>query len=150
MLVFSHNVFLLDFLSLSDLQCRCTARDLERMAEIIASKLGVQMNTQPVSALTFIRLFYKIFRNAAKELGLSEFYESAIVLAELEQKMEILVCDASCVSIRASELALVMLCTHMDASVSKLDGGTQQIHRLVDYAIELQKLCRVSLQQCAW
>lgn len=125
-------------------QCRCTARDLERMAEIVASKLGVQMSSPPVSGLTFIRLFYHIFRNAAKELGLSEFYESSIILSDLEQKMEILACDASCASIRASELALVMLCTQMDASVSQLDAGSQQIHGLVDYAIQLQKLCRVS------
>lgn len=102
------------------------------------------MKSPPVSGLTFIRLFYFIFRNAAHELSLSEFYESAIILSDLEQKMEILACDASCASIRASELALVMVCTQMDASVSKLDTGAQQIHGLVDYAIQLQKLCRVS------
>lgn len=126
------------------LQCRCTARDLERMAEIIESKLGVQMSSQPANGLAFIRLFYHIFRNAANELGLSDFYNSAIVLSDLEQKMEILACDASCASIRPSELALVMLCTRMDASVSTLEAGSQQIHGLVDYAIQLQKLCRVS------
>lgn len=125
-------------------QCGCTARDVERMAEIIANKLGVQITATPISGLTFIRLFYHIFRNAAIELGLSEFYESAIILSDLEQKMEILACDASCASIRVSELALVMLCTQMDASVTKLDAGAQQIHGLVDYAIQLQKLCRVS------
>lgn len=132
------------------LQCGCTARDVERMAEIIENKLGVQLDSSPVSGLTFVRLFYYIFRNAAIELGLSEFYESAIILSDLEQKMEILACDASCASIRASELALVMLCTQMDASVSKLDAGANQIHGLVDYAIQLQKLCRVSgaLERC--
>jgi cyclin G2 len=114
------------------------------MAEIIENKLGVQLDSSPVSGLTFIRLFYHIFRNAAKELGLSEFYESAIVLSDLEQKMEILACDASCASIRPSELALVMLCTQMDASVSNLVAGTEMIHGLVDYAIQMQKLCRVS------
>lgn len=102
------------------------------------------MTSPPVSGLTFVRLFYYIFRNAANELGLSEFYDSAIILSDLEQKMEILACDASCASIRASELALVMLCTQMDASVSRLDAGAQQISGLVDYAIQLQKLCRVS------
>jgi cyclin G2 len=114
------------------------------MAEIIEGKLGVQMSSPPVSSLVFIRLFYFIFRNAAKELGLSDFYDSAIILSDLEQKMEILACDASCASIRASELALVLLCTKMDASVNKLEAGSQQIHGLVDYAIQLQKLCRVS------
>lgn len=126
------------------LQCGCTARDVERMAEIIENKLGVQLDSSPISGLTFVRLFYYIFRNAANELGLTEFYETAIILSDLEQKMEILACDASCASIRASELALVMLCTQMDASVSKLDAGANQIQGLVDYAIQLQKLCRVS------
>lgn len=102
------------------------------------------MSSPPVSGLTFVRLFYYIFRNAANELGLSDFYETAIILSDLEQKMEILACDASCASIRASELALVMVCTQMDASVTKLDTGAHQIHGLVDYAIQLQKLCRVS------
>ena len=136
---------LIFFFCVFPLQCGCTARDVERMAEIIASKLGVQMSSPPVSGLTFIRLFYFIFRNAAKELGLSDFYETAITISDLEQKMEILACDASCASIRASELALVMLCTQMDASVSNLDAGASQIHGLVDYAIQMQKLCRVSL-----
>lgn len=125
-------------------QCRCTARDLERMAEIVESKLGVQMKTSAVTGLTFIRLFYHIFRHAAKELDLSAFYEKAITLSDLEQRMEILACDASCASIRPSELALVMLCTQLDASVSKLNVGTQQqISGLVDYAIQMQKLCRI-------
>jgi len=114
------------------------------MAEIIAGKLGVQMTAAPVTGLTFIRLFYYIFQNAATELGLRDFYDSCIILSDLEQRMEILACDASCSSIRASELALVMLCTQMDAAVTSLDAGSQQIHGLVDYAIQLQKLCRVS------
>lgn len=117
------------------------------MADIVAGKLGVpltQFRAAPITGLTFIRLFYYIFKHAANELGLSEFYDSAIVLSDLEQRMEILACDASCASIRASELALVMLCTQMDAHVSKLDAGSHLIHGLVDYAIQLQKLCRVS------
>jgi cyclin G2 len=85
-------------------QCRCTARDLERMAEIIQNKLGVQMNSPPTSGLTFIRLFYHIFRITAIELGLQDFYDSSIVLSDLEQRMEILACDANCASIRPSEL----------------------------------------------
>lgn len=132
-----------DLVSIS--QCRCTARDLERMSDIISNKLGVQMLSPPITSLTFIRLFYYIFRNAATELGLIDFYDSAINLADLEMRLEILACDASCASIRASELALVLICTQMDASVNNLgDGASHQIHGLVDYAIELQKLCRVS------
>jgi cyclin G2 len=114
------------------------------MAEIIHNKLGVQLGAAPVTCLTFIRLFYYIFRLTAIELNLLDFYDSAIVLFDLEQKMEILACDASCASIRPSELALVAICTQMDASISKLETGAEQIHGLVDYAIQLQKLCKVS------
>lgn len=103
------------------------------------------MNASPITGLTFIRLFYYIFRLTAIELGLQDFYDSMIVLTDLEQKMEILACDANCASIRPSELALVAICTQMDASISKLETGSHQIHGLVDYAIQLQKLCRVSL-----
>lgn len=116
------------------------------MADIIHNKLGVQIGASPISGLTFIRLFYCIFRVSAFELGLQEFYDSAIVLSDLEQRMEILACDANCSSIRPSELALVAICTQMDASISKLEAGANQIHGLVDYAIQLQKLCRVSMK----
>lgn len=126
------------------LQCRCTSRDLERMADIIANKLGVQMNSSPVTALQFVRLFYYIFKNAAEHLNISEFY-NAISLSDLEMRLEILACDASCASIRASELALVLICTQMDAQVSNQSSVNQQIHNLVDYAIEMQRLCRVSV-----
>lgn len=129
-------------------QCRCTAGDLERMSGIIANKLGIQMNTEAITALSFVRIFYSIFKNAAIELGLSEFYNSAISLQELEKRMEILICDANCASIRGSELALVLICTQMDAHLNNMQQGgtvTNQVHGLVDYAIELQKLCRVSL-----
>ena len=122
-------------------QCRCTAGDLERMAGIIANKLGVQPGTAPVTALTFIRLFYQLFRNAAYELGLEEFYEKSISLAELEQRIEVLACDANCSSIRPCELALVLICTQMDSHASGVVN--QQISGLVDYAIEVQKLARI-------
>lgn len=123
-------------------QCRCTSRDLERMADVIANKLGVQMHSTPITALTFIRLFYYIFKNAAKELNISEFYDK-ISLSELEMRLEILACNASCASIRASELALVLICTQMDSHVSNNGNQNQQIHGLVDYAIEMQRLCRI-------
>jgi len=127
-------------------QCRCTSRDLERMADIIANKLGVQMQSTPVTALTFIRLFYYIFKHAAEQLGIGAFYADAIQLADLEMRAEILACDASCASIRASELALVLICTQMDAHVNNTNNANainQQIHGLVDYAIEMQRLCRI-------
>lgn len=125
-------------------QCRCTSRDLERMADIVSNKLGVQIGSPPITGLTFIRLFYYIFKNAATELDLVDFYNSAITLSDLEQRMEILACDASCASIRASELALVLVCTQMDAHITNAGTGANlKVQGLADYAVELQKLCRI-------
>lgn len=102
------------------------------------------MDVQPITALSFVRLFYEIFENAAKELGLSEFYASAISLPELEKRMEIVICDANCASVRPSELALVLVCTQMDAHLNNVKiEANNSLHGLVDYAIELQKLCRI-------
>ncbi|XP_059616171.1 cyclin G [Phlebotomus argentipes] len=125
-------------------QCRCTAGDLERMAAIISNKLGVQPSTIPVTALTFVRIYYHMFRNAAFHLGLGDFYDKSISLADLELRLEILICDALCVSVRASELALVLVCTQMDAHVnSYVNSANPMISGLVDFAIELQKMAKI-------
>lgn len=115
------------------------------MANIIANKLGVQMNQAPVTALTCLRLFYYIFKNAAHEMGIGAFYDATMSLHDLEMRLEILACDANCASIRASELALVLVCTQIDANVAKTFEGRQGEYQcLVDYAIEIQNLCRIS------
>uniref|UniRef100_A0A1B0D304 Cyclin N-terminal domain-containing protein n=1 Tax=Phlebotomus papatasi TaxID=29031 RepID=A0A1B0D304_PHLPP len=125
-------------------QCRCTPGDLERMAAIISNKLGVQPSTIPVTALTFVRIYYHMFRNAAFQLGLGDFYDKAISLADLELRLEILICDALCVSVRASELALVLVCTQMDAHVNNyVSSANPMISGLVDFAIELQKMAKI-------
>jgi cyclin G2 len=125
-------------------QCRRTSGDVERMAGIICNKLGIQLNTSSITALTFIRLFYYIFKNVAEELDLSDMYNNFITLEDLEMRLEVLICDASCANIRPSELALVLICTQMDNHINHLQNSeSQHILSLVDYAIELQKLCRI-------
>lgn len=118
------------------------------MAGIIESKLGVQMNTEPITALTCLRLFYYIFKNAAYELGVGEFFDATMTLPDLELRLEILTCDAACASIRATELALVLICSQIDANVNKsYESVNGQYQGLIDFAIEMQKLCRVSVQK---
>jgi len=125
-------------------QCRCTSGDLERMAGIIGNKLGVQLDSPPITSLSCLRLFYYILKNAAHEMGLGQFYDTTMSLHELEMRLEILTCDAKCASIRASELALVLICTQLDVNVSKCFGEmSEQIQGLINYAIEMQKFCRI-------
>lgn len=128
------------------LQCRCTSGDLERMASIIAGKLGVQMETAPTTPLTFLHIFYLIFERASIELNMHEFFETSMVFQDLVSRLEMLACEASCASMRASELALVLICTHMDEQITKQFGSDNvQVQGIVDYAIQLQQLCKVSI-----
>ena len=75
-------------------------------------------------------------------------------------------CDGNCASLRASEVALVLLCTYLDSAVNRLDSNADaimttppiagvltgtlvtptpahQMLRLVELAAELQKICKV-------
>lgn len=72
------------------------------------------------------------------------------------------VCDGNCASLRSSEVALVLLCIYLDAAVKRLDANVDatltsidgpsshntsatqdQIVRLVQFAAELKKICKV-------
>lgn len=115
------------------------------MASIIAGKLGVQMETAPTTPLTFLHIFYLIFERAAIELNMQEFFETSMIFQDLVSRLEMLACEASCASMRASELALVLICTHMDEQITKKYGSDNvQVQGIVDYAIQLQQLCKVS------
>jgi len=69
-------------------QCGCTAGDLERMAGVIANKLGVQMGHAPITSVSYLRIYYALFRNLAKEIGgdFFKFYQQLIKLEELENR----------------------------------------------------------------
>lgn len=104
------------------------------------------MGTVPVTSLACLRLFYYIFRNAAHQMGCGAFFDGALQLPELEMQLEILACDAECSNMRATELALVLVCTQLDAGIAKtLEGQAGHYQCLVDYAIEMQNMCRVGL-----
>lgn len=118
------------------------------MASIIASKLGVQMETAPTTPLTFLHIFYLIFERASIELNMQEFFNTSMVFQDLVSRLEMLACEASCASMRASELALVLICTHMDEQITKQFGSdNEQVRGIVDYAIQLQQLCKVRIRK---
>lgn len=115
------------------------------MANIIANKLGVQMGMTPVTPLSCLRLVYHILRNAAHAMDCGQFYDDTLKLHELEMQLEILTCDAECANMRATELALVLVCAQMDAGLAKVVvAGNTNFQNLIDYAVDLQKMCRVS------
>ena len=79
-------------------------------------------------------------------------------------RLEMIVCDGNCANLRPSEIALVLLCTYLDAAVNRLDSNADatmsnslpgpssgatpptpahEMLRLVEFAAELQKICKV-------
>ncbi|KAJ9574027.1 hypothetical protein L9F63_008553 [Diploptera punctata] len=130
-------------------QCKCTLGDLSRMQGIISSKLGTEPGLLPVTALTFLQLFYALFSSLAEHLGVSALFSQLVAAHSLWLQLEILACDAACANFRPSEVALVLLCTQLDTGIAEL--GTRQdpstgtkIMQLVGFAIELQKLCKIA------
>ncbi|CAK9796961.1 Cyclin G [Anthophora plagiata] len=147
-------------------QCKCTGGDLKRMSEVIRNKLEWAPGTQPITSLTFLRLFNAMFLTIASQLGLGDMYTSIVTESELLLRLEMVACDGNCASLKPSEVALVLLCTYLDGAVNRLDTNTDtsipatvipgsstintsitsrhQLLRLLEFAIELQKICKIS------
>ncbi|XP_011869040.1 PREDICTED: cyclin-G2 [Vollenhovia emeryi] len=105
-------------------QCRCTADDLRRMSGVIREKLEWAPGTEPTTALTFLRLFNNMFHAVAQQMHLGDVYTSIVKESELILRLEMVACDGNCTSLRPSEVALVVLCTYMDAAVNRLNANT--------------------------
>ncbi|XP_008554877.1 cyclin G [Microplitis demolitor] len=147
-------------------QYKFTRGDLKRMSDVISNKLEWAPGTTPITALTFLRLFHVMFHAAASQLGLGELYASIVTESELVLRLEMVACNVECANLRPSEVALVLLCTYLDSAVNRLKSNTEtsmssvagsssssvdmtqtpahQILRLVEFASELQKICRIS------
>lgn len=147
-------------------QCKCTGGDLERMSTLIRGKLEWAPNTTPVTAITFLRLFHIMFHTAASQIGLGDLYANIVTESELLLRLEMVVCDGHCASLRPSEIALVLLCTYLDTAVNRLDANADvtstavasgsstsmdissvhahQMLRLVEFASEVQKICNIT------
>ncbi|XP_055850913.1 cyclin G [Episyrphus balteatus] len=127
-------------------QCGCTAGDLERMAGVIGNKLGVQMDHPPITAVNFLRLYYALFRNMAKELSpeFFNFFTQFIKLQELENRLENLLCDVKTTVITPSTLALVLLCLHLDFHIKEsYTKGSPELKHVFEYILFLQQFMRI-------
>uniref|UniRef100_A0A1I8MR57 Cyclin-like domain-containing protein n=1 Tax=Musca domestica TaxID=7370 RepID=A0A1I8MR57_MUSDO len=127
-------------------QCGCTAGDLERMAGVIANKLGVQMGHAPITSVSYLRIYYALFYNLAKEIGgqFFEFYKQLIKLEELENRLEILLCDVKTTVITPSILALVLICLHLDFHIKEsYTRGSPELKHVFEYILFLQQYMRI-------
>ncbi|KAH8417654.1 hypothetical protein KR222_003619, partial [Zaprionus bogoriensis] len=127
-------------------QCGCTAGDLERMAGVIANKLGVQMGHAPITSVSYLRIYYALFRNLAKEIGgdFFEFYQQLIKLEELENRLEILLCDVKTTVITPATLALVLICLHLDFHIkASYTRGSPELRHVFEYILFLQQYMRI-------
>lgn len=138
---------LLQVLIVVHFQCGCTAGDLERMAGVIANKLGVQMGHAPITSVSYLRIYYALFRNLAKEIGgdFFKFYQQLIKLEELENRLEILLCDVKTTVITPATLALVLICLHLDFHIKEsYTRGSPELKHVFEYILFLQQYMRVS------
>ncbi|KAH8382177.1 hypothetical protein KR009_002123 [Drosophila setifemur] len=127
-------------------QCGCTAGDLERMAGVIGNKLGVQMGHAPITSVSYLRIYYALFRNLAKEIGgdFFKFYQQLIKLEELENRLEILLCDVKTTVITPSTLALVLICLHLDFHIKEsYTRGSPELKHVFEYILFLQQYMRI-------
>ncbi|EDV92774.1 GH18942 [Drosophila grimshawi] len=127
-------------------QCGCTAGDLERMAGVIANKLGVQMGHAPITSVSYLRIYYALFRNLAKEIGgdFFKFFQHLIKLEELENRLEILLCDVKTTVITPATLALVLICLHLDFHIKEsYTRGSPELKHVFEYILFLQQYMRI-------
>lgn len=90
------------------------------------------------------------------------FQESELIL-----RLEMVACDGNCASLRPSEVALILLCTYLDAAVKRLNTNADSIvsadgpsshntstitpsyqmlkDELVQFAVGLREKCNVNL-----
>ncbi|TMW49803.1 hypothetical protein DOY81_005112 [Sarcophaga bullata] len=127
-------------------QCGCTAGDLERMAGVIGNKLGVQMGVTPITSVSYLRIYFALFHNLAKEIGgeFFEFYKQLIKLEELENRLEILLCDVKTTVIAPSTLALVLICLHLDFHIKEsYTRGSPELKLVFEFILFLQQFMRI-------
>lgn len=145
-----HTVSTEDLVSIS--QCSCTTGDVARMSAIVRDKLGLAEGVAPLTALSWLRLLAAVARWAAARLGVEAEFMALVKEQELVNMLEILACDASCVNIRACELALVLLFTQLESklltlaetgSVEVSPTALHELFRVLDFAVELQRICQI-------
>ncbi|XP_015174812.1 PREDICTED: cyclin-G1 [Polistes dominula] len=148
-------------------QCKCTGGDLKRMSEVIRNKLEWVPDIQPITSLTFLRLFNTMFYTVALHLGIGDIYTNVLMESELFLRLEMIACNGNCASLRPSEVALVLFCTYLKASITRLDANkdvntsatsmiadpstmnssvtsAHQMLKLLEFSTELQKICKIS------
>lgn len=117
------------------------------MAGVIGNKLGVQMGVTPITSVSYLRIYFALFRNLAKEIGgeFFEFYKQLIKLEELENRLEILLCDVKTTVIAPSTLALVLICLHLDFHIKEsYTRGSPELKLVFEFILFLQQFMRVS------
>lgn len=127
-------------------QCGCTAGDLERMARVIASKLGVYKNQAPITSVNFLRCYYALFRIVAQDVGepFFTFYQNFIKLEEMENRLEILLCDVRTTNVTPSVLALVLISLHLDFHIKEsYTRGRPELKTIFEYILFLQQFMRI-------
>lgn len=124
-------------------QSKCTSTDLQRMTKIINQKLNLEPGTVPITALSFLRLFYKLFDVVAEKLNISEFYRRNINVQELCMYLEIIACDSQCANYRPSVIAFVLTYIQLEEFFIEFQYFPLEIFEFNTFILELKQFCNI-------
>lgn len=133
-------------------QSKCTSGDLQRMERIIALKLDIDRvlaGGLPATPLSFLRLYHSLFISSDLAVLFQKTLAAGAQGPDIWQRLEIVVCDSKCSVFRPSVIALVLLCTQLQAGVEALGDQADptlcaQLVQLVSFAVCLQKVSQIS------
>ncbi|KAE8738144.1 hypothetical protein FOCC_FOCC016386 [Frankliniella occidentalis] len=133
-------------------QSKCTSGDLQRMESIIALKLDVNRVSAcglPTTPLSFLRLYHSLFISSELGVLFQKTLSAGAQGPDIWQRLEIVVCDSKCSTFRPSVIALVLLCSQLQAGVEAIGSQDDpalcaQLVQLISFAVCLQKISQIS------
>jgi len=130
-------------------QVKCTVSDLERMSDIVRTKLGLADGEKPVTAVHYVEHFVKILECEAKQ---QSFKATILQRKSLLTRLEVVMLDSRCVAIRPSAVALALVQAEMGRLLQP-DGpkspyySVEFVKQLWLYTCKLQNICMITPNQ---
>lgn len=136
-------------------QSKCSVKDVERMSTIITKKLNLGKsandNRNPFDLLT---IYMDIFQQIAKYYKCEGLLGRMLQWEQLCTRLEVLVCDSSCVDFKPSTLVLAFIHFEVERFLSrevpkKSNYYSLEMFYVLVVMIELRSLCNINPNEYA-
>lgn len=130
-------------------QSKCKVQDVERMSDIIRSKLELETLTEPVTAYNFLALFLRFFDTLAAQLDLKALSSRMLQKKVLVRRLEVVMSNSNCATESPSIIALGLIHTEierfMEAEIpSKSPYYSVEMLKFITFMFgQLHKLCKI-------